>query len=166
MVTISSKVGAITFFRIAVAKVSRAKALPGVVAVITGKDFPIPYGILPVSEDEHALCIEKVRFIGDPVAAIAAIVGTVQAAARECLPRHVQELRILDEDWVEATGFGARLEPVLERFRAAGGRVIGLSILAPTLYLWLVDAAAISSGTAPTGATPSACWTSSSPACR
>jgi 4-hydroxybenzoyl-CoA reductase alpha subunit len=52
---------------------SRALNLPGVVAVIFGKDLPIPYGILPVSEDEHALCIEKVRFIGDPVAAIAAI---------------------------------------------------------------------------------------------
>lgn len=52
---------------------SRALKLPGVVAVITGKDLAIPYGILPVSEDEHALCIEKVRFIGDPVAAIAAI---------------------------------------------------------------------------------------------
>ena len=53
--------------------VSKALALPGVFAVITGKDLPIPYGILPVSQDEHALCIEKVRFIGDPVAAVAAI---------------------------------------------------------------------------------------------
>ncbi|HKG98410.1 MAG TPA: molybdopterin cofactor-binding domain-containing protein, partial [Pyrinomonadaceae bacterium] len=53
--------------------VSKALALPGVVAVITGKDLPIPYGILPVSQDEHALCIDKVRFIGDPVAAVAAI---------------------------------------------------------------------------------------------
>ncbi len=53
--------------------VSKALALPGVFAVVTGKDFPIPYGILPVSQDEHALCIDKVRFIGDPVAAVAAI---------------------------------------------------------------------------------------------
>ena len=52
---------------------SKALRLPGVVAIITGKDLPIPYGILPVSQDEHALCIGKVRFIGDPVAAIAAI---------------------------------------------------------------------------------------------
>jgi 4-hydroxybenzoyl-CoA reductase alpha subunit len=52
---------------------SKALALPGVYAVITGKDLPIPYGILPVSQDEHALCIDKVRFIGDPVAAVAAI---------------------------------------------------------------------------------------------
>jgi 4-hydroxybenzoyl-CoA reductase subunit alpha len=53
--------------------VSKALALPGVVAVVTGKDFPIPYGILPVSQDEHALCVDKVRFVGDPVAAVAAI---------------------------------------------------------------------------------------------
>src|SRR5215471_15235023 len=53
--------------------VSRALKLPGVIAIITGKELPISYGILPVSQDEHALCIDKVRFIGDPVAAIAAI---------------------------------------------------------------------------------------------
>ena len=53
--------------------VSKALALSGVLAVITGKDLPISYGILPVSQDEHALCIDKVRFIGDPVAAVAAI---------------------------------------------------------------------------------------------
>src|ERR1051325_11056735 len=53
--------------------VTNGLELPGVVAVITGKDLPIPYGILPVSQDEHALCVDKVRFIGDPVAAIAAV---------------------------------------------------------------------------------------------
>src|SRR5258708_6821981 len=52
---------------------TKALALPGVSAIITGKDLPIPYGILPVSQDEHALCIDKVRFVGDPVAAVAAI---------------------------------------------------------------------------------------------
>jgi 4-hydroxybenzoyl-CoA reductase alpha subunit len=52
---------------------SKALAQRGVFAVITGKDLPIPYGILPVSQDEHALCIDKVRFVGDPVAAVAAI---------------------------------------------------------------------------------------------
>src|SRR5215208_4328081 len=52
---------------------SKALALPGVHACITGRDLPIPYGILPVSQDETALCVEKVRFIGDPVAAVAAV---------------------------------------------------------------------------------------------
>jgi 4-hydroxybenzoyl-CoA reductase subunit alpha len=53
--------------------VSKALAMPGVVAVLTGKDLPIPFGILPVSQDEHALCTDKVRFVGDPVAAVAAV---------------------------------------------------------------------------------------------
>ncbi len=52
---------------------SKARALPGVHAVITGEDLPTTYGILPVSQDEHALCIDRVRYIGDPVAAVAAV---------------------------------------------------------------------------------------------
>jgi len=52
---------------------TQALKLPGVVAAISGKDVPIPYGILPVSQDETALCLDKVRMIGDPVAAVAAI---------------------------------------------------------------------------------------------
>ncbi|HYH84717.1 MAG TPA: molybdopterin cofactor-binding domain-containing protein, partial [Pyrinomonadaceae bacterium] len=59
--------------RILSVDVSKAAAMPGVLACITGKDLPIPYGILPVSQDEHPLCTDKVRFIGDPVAAVAAI---------------------------------------------------------------------------------------------
>jgi 4-hydroxybenzoyl-CoA reductase alpha subunit len=51
---------------------SRAMALPGVYLVLTGKDFPIKYGILPVSQDEEALCLDHVRFVGDPVAAVVA----------------------------------------------------------------------------------------------
>ncbi|MEP7132581.1 MAG: molybdopterin cofactor-binding domain-containing protein [Acidobacteriota bacterium] len=53
--------------------VSKAASLPGVVAVATGRDLPLPFGILPVSQDEHALCFERVRFVGDPIAAVAAV---------------------------------------------------------------------------------------------
>ena len=52
--------------------VSKALAHPGVYLVLTGRDFPIPYGILPVSQDEHALATDRVRFVGDPVAAVIA----------------------------------------------------------------------------------------------
>ncbi|NLN59609.1 MAG: molybdopterin-dependent oxidoreductase [Deltaproteobacteria bacterium] len=51
----------------------RAKALPGVKAVVTGVDAPVKYGILPVSQDEYPLAVEKVRFVGDEVAAVAAV---------------------------------------------------------------------------------------------
>jgi CO/xanthine dehydrogenase Mo-binding subunit len=64
---------------------SKAKTLPGVHAVITGQDLPTPFGILPVSEDEHALCPETVRFIGDPVAAVAAVDEDTALAACELI---------------------------------------------------------------------------------
>jgi len=52
---------------------SRAEALPGVKAVVTGKDAPTRYGILPLGHDETALAVDKVRYIGQEVAAVAAV---------------------------------------------------------------------------------------------
>src|SRR4051812_9986261 len=52
---------------------TRALALDGVVAVVTGKDAPTPYGILPVGHDEHALALDKARYVGDNVACVAAV---------------------------------------------------------------------------------------------
>ncbi len=52
---------------------SAALALRGVHAVITGKDMPITYGVIPWTQDENALALDKVRFVGDEVAAVAAV---------------------------------------------------------------------------------------------
>src|SRR6266850_1780440 len=52
--------------------VSRAQACPGVHLVLTGKDFPVTFGILPVTQDEYPLAPERVRYVGDPVAAVIA----------------------------------------------------------------------------------------------
>ena len=60
---------------------SRAKALDGVVAVVTGEDAPNTYGILPVGHDETALAVEKVRYVGDHVACVAAIGRDCRARA-------------------------------------------------------------------------------------
>src|SRR5207302_1190609 len=60
---------------------SPAAGLVGVKGVLTGKDLPIAFGILPVSQDEHALALDKVRFVGDPVAAVAATTEEAAAAA-------------------------------------------------------------------------------------
>jgi len=51
---------------------TEAAHVEGVHLVLTGESFPVSYGILPVSHDEHALCRDKVRFVGDPVAAVIA----------------------------------------------------------------------------------------------
>src|SRR5512146_30885 len=52
---------------------SKAEALDGVIAVLTGADCPTPYGILPIGHDETALAVDKVRYIGDNVACVVAI---------------------------------------------------------------------------------------------
>ena len=51
---------------------SRAAALPGVHAVMVGTDAPITFGVLPISQDENALALEKIRHIGEGIAAVAA----------------------------------------------------------------------------------------------
>ena len=52
---------------------SDAEAMDGVHAVITGRELPMPYCIIPWTRDETALCVDRVRFIGDGVAAVAAV---------------------------------------------------------------------------------------------
>ena len=52
---------------------SKAEKLPGVLAMITGKDLPIKFGIMPVTQDETALATDRVRYVGEPVAAVAAV---------------------------------------------------------------------------------------------
>ena len=60
---------------------SAALAMDGVLGTLIGTELPNPFGILPVSEDEHALAVETVRFVGDPVAAVAAVTEDIAHAA-------------------------------------------------------------------------------------
>ena len=71
---------------------SRAESYPGVKVVLLGKDLPIPYGALPVSEDEHPLAIGKVRMMGDPVAAIAALDEDVATEALDLIDVEYERL--------------------------------------------------------------------------
>ena len=61
--------------RIVAIDTSRAEALPGVVAIVTGADatkLPDPYYWVAI-RDQPVLAIEKVRYVGDIVAAVAAV---------------------------------------------------------------------------------------------
>lgn len=60
---------------------SAAEAMPGVHAVVTGAEMPTPYGIIPWTRDETALCVDRVRYIGDGVAAVAAVNEETATAA-------------------------------------------------------------------------------------
>jgi 4-hydroxybenzoyl-CoA reductase alpha subunit len=59
--------------RITAIDLEAARACSGVLSFLTGDDLEVPFGVLPVSQDELALCRERVRFVGDPVAAVAAL---------------------------------------------------------------------------------------------
>lgn len=75
--------------------VSKAKKMPGVKAVITGKDTPgIPYGVYPIFfiDDKYALAIDKVRFIGDEVAGVAARDEDIAEEALDLIKVDYEEL--------------------------------------------------------------------------
>jgi 4-hydroxybenzoyl-CoA reductase subunit alpha len=52
---------------------SQAAKVPGVVAIITGADCANTFGVLPIARTEHPLARDKVRYKGEPVAAVAAV---------------------------------------------------------------------------------------------
>src|SRR5437016_1745167 len=95
---------------------SRAAGVPGVKAVLTGKDLPIPFGILPVSQDEHALALDKVRFVGDPVAAVAA---TSEEAATQALDLITVEYEVL-RSFPDALDAVEHPEPAIHNYADAG----------------------------------------------
>ena len=72
--------------------VERARQHPGVHLVLTGKDFPVPFGIMPVSLDEYPLVPKLVRFVGDPVAAV---IAKDEATALEAIERIEVKYRLL-----------------------------------------------------------------------
>lgn len=66
-------------------RTERALLLEGVYGVITGSDLPVKFGIMPSTEDEEALAVEKVRYVGDPVAAVAASTEAIAERALQLI---------------------------------------------------------------------------------
>ncbi|MFQ5411436.1 MAG: molybdopterin-dependent oxidoreductase, partial [Phycisphaerae bacterium] len=87
--------------------ISRAEALPGVIAVLTGKDMPdTMYGVSPARYDEYVLAKDTVRHVGDEVAVVAAIDERTAERAISLIDVEYEELpAVLDP--FEATADGA-----------------------------------------------------------
>ncbi|HET9481892.1 MAG TPA: molybdopterin cofactor-binding domain-containing protein, partial [Candidatus Polarisedimenticolia bacterium] len=60
------------YARIASIDTARARSMTGVHAVVTGREATNRFGVLPVSRDETAMAVGRVRYIGDCVAGVAA----------------------------------------------------------------------------------------------
>jgi 4-hydroxybenzoyl-CoA reductase alpha subunit len=102
--------------RIVAVDTAKARALPGVKAVLTGRDLPIPFGILPVSQDEHALAPDKARFVGDPVAAVAAVSEEIATAALDLIAVEYEPLRPI----TDAADAVAHPEPRIHEYADSG----------------------------------------------
>jgi 4-hydroxybenzoyl-CoA reductase subunit alpha len=72
--------------------VSKARALEGVVAVVTGDDCPHTYGVLPIAMNEYPLARGRVRYRGEPVAAVAAIDAETAERALGLIELEVKKL--------------------------------------------------------------------------
>jgi 4-hydroxybenzoyl-CoA reductase subunit alpha len=72
--------------------VSRARALDGVLAVITGEDCPYTFGVLPIAMNEYPLARGRVRYRGEPVAAVAAIDPETAERALGMIELKIREL--------------------------------------------------------------------------
>ena len=70
---------------------SKAEILAGVRAVVTGTDVAASYGVLPIAMNEHALAKERVRYRGEPVAAVAAVDVETAAEALDLIEIEYEE---------------------------------------------------------------------------
>ncbi len=71
---------------------AEALALPGVLAIVTGEDCERPFGVLPIARNEYPLARGKVRYKGEPVAAVAAIDEATADKAIRLIKMRVNEL--------------------------------------------------------------------------
>ncbi|MBL7192074.1 molybdopterin-dependent oxidoreductase, partial [bacterium] len=72
---------------------SEAEKLPGVIAVITHKDTPgKSFGVSPARYDEQIFCSDKVRYVGDEIAAVAAVSPDIARDALDFIKVEFEEL--------------------------------------------------------------------------
>ncbi len=72
--------------------ISEARNLPGVKAVISGADCAVPFGVLPIAMNEFPLARERVRYRGEPMAAVAAVDDATAAHALSLIKFELKEL--------------------------------------------------------------------------
>jgi 4-hydroxybenzoyl-CoA reductase subunit alpha len=79
--------------RIRAIDTTAADKITGVRLVVTGRELPIPFGVLPISEDETAMAIEKTRYVGEIIAAVAADSEEIASAACRAIEVDYSPLR-------------------------------------------------------------------------
>jgi carbon-monoxide dehydrogenase large subunit len=97
--------------------VSKARALPGVKAVVTGQDFPGYIGLY--LQDRFIFCRDRVRYVGDPVAGVAAISEEIAQKALELIEVEYEMLEPVLDPEAGARPEAPILHPDLEKYVVA-----------------------------------------------
>ena len=107
--------------RIAHLDTSRAEALPGVHGVVTGREDLARFGVLPISKDEVALAVDRVLYVGDCVAGVAADDEETALAALDAIDVRYEELRVFSkpEESLEEIDPALKLHPETRHARCA-----------------------------------------------
>lgn len=96
---------------------SKAAALAGVKAVVTGADFPGLIGLY--LQDRHIFCRDRVRYVGDPVAGVAAVSEEIAEKALELIEVEYEPLPGVFDPEFGASPEAALLHPDLGKYEVA-----------------------------------------------
>jgi CO/xanthine dehydrogenase Mo-binding subunit len=97
--------------------VEKARALPGVKAVVTGEDFPGYIGLY--LQDRFIFCRDRVRYVGDPVAGVAAVSEEIAEKALDLIEVEYELLEPVFDPEFGASPEAPRLHPDLEKYAVA-----------------------------------------------
>ncbi len=98
--------------------VSKAQALPGVKAVVTGEDFPGYIGLY--LQDRFIFCRDRVRYVGDPVVGVAAISEEIAQKALDLIDVEYEVLAPVLDPELGASPAAPILHPDLGQYVVAG----------------------------------------------
>jgi 4-hydroxybenzoyl-CoA reductase subunit alpha len=92
---------------------SRAEAIPGVHAIVTGDPDMAKFGVLPISKDEVALAVGRVKYVGDCVAGVAADTEETALEALAAIRVEYESLRVFDkpEDSLQEIEASLKINP-------------------------------------------------------
>ena len=96
--------------------VSRARKLPGVKAIVTGEDFPGFIGLY--LQDRYIFCRDRVRYVGDPVAGVAAVSEEIAEKALELIEVEYEMLPGVFDPEYGASPEAPLLHPDLGKYEA------------------------------------------------